>query len=259
MNFEDVPLGSQWLPVDDPKPKQENRDQVVEVTKAIQTQVKEWQVRENGSLALHSFEEQLAFAKRLLAEKMVSESFKTPQQLVIGFQYAKALGIPEILAVKMMYVVNGRPCLYAEGPLALVQRSGKMTSILESFIDENGDVISAPKKGVIYFGAKTSAWRQGDLDAQVDWFTLDDLERAKMDYTSFGKRKEVWVKNERLMMRYKARSMALKTKFADCLAGMHIVEHDFDGFVENDMFHGRMAEPSVTQELNDKYINEGKN
>ena len=104
--------------------------------------------RESGVLALQTLGDQLAFAKRLIDDKMISTTFETPQQVVIGIQYAKALQIPEILALKMMYVQNGKPTLYAEGPLALVQRSPKFLRINEYFVDEEGERICPANKNL---------------------------------------------------------------------------------------------------------------
>lgn len=184
-------------------------------------------VTEKGQIALASLEDQLSFAKKLIDEKMISDTFKTPQQVVIAFQYAKALNMNELLALKMMYVVNGRPALYAEGPLSLVQRSPSFYKINEVYVDENGDEITKPKKDLKIFGSVTKLWRKGDEAPQIDWFTLDDLAKAGLDKNGYGKKKDVWDKWERIMMRYKARTMGLRSKFADSLAGIPIAEYDF--------------------------------
>lgn len=186
-------------------------------------------VRDDGSLALNSLEDQLQFAQRLIKQGMVSESFKTPQQVVIAFQYAKALAIPELLAVKMMYVVNGKPSLFAEGPLSLVQRNQAFWKIREFFIDSECNEICLKNKNLKseVYGAVTEVWRKGDDQPQVDFFTKDDLARAKLDQGRNGK-KDIWDKWERIMMRYKARAIALRSKFADLIAGVPISEYDFD-------------------------------
>ena len=52
-----------------------------------------------------------------------------------------------------------------------------------------------------------------------------ELKLAGLDVSKYGK-KDIWAKWERTMIRYKARSMALRSKFADLLAGIHIAEYD---------------------------------
>lgn len=205
------------------------------ITTEVQTQpkvpsheAKALSVDKAGALALSSLEDQLSFANRLLKEGMVSETFKTPQQLVVAFQYAKAMKMNELLAIKFMYVINGRPCLYSEGPLALCQRSGLVSGLEEFFIDENFERVCVEKKNLKapIYGAVTRIQRRGDSMVQEDYFTLDDLKRAGID-RHYGKKKDVWEKWERLMMRYKARTIALRSKFADLIAGIPIAEYDF--------------------------------
>lgn len=212
-------------------------------------------VNERGSFALQSLEDQLAFAGRLMREGAISETFKTPQQVVIAFQYAKALGINEILAVKMMYVVNGRPCLYGEGPLSLCQSKGLVDKIEEFFIAEDGQKICFENKNLTapVYGAVTRIWRKGDPLVQEDYFTKIDLQIAKMNIGKHGV-KDVWQRYERNMMRYKARSMALKTKFADGIAGIPIAEHDFNFSPETPEIAPTMfSENNVARELNETY------
>lgn len=218
---------------------------------------KSLQVTETGSVALQSIADQTRFAKRLIDLKMVSDTFKTPQQLVVGFQYAKDLKIPVMLAVKMMYVIKGKPSLYGDGPLLLCQRTGLVSKIREFFIDEKMEEICVKNKNLKakVWGAVTQVWRKGDDTMQEDFFTLEDLARAKMDMGSNG-RKEVWEKYERNMMRYKSRSLALKTKFADLIGGISIAEHDDDFSPETPEI--LQEKKDAAKELNEAYSDSGQ-
>jgi hypothetical protein len=226
---------------------------IPEAPKEVASNKKSLAVGQRGELALLTLEDQLGFAKKLIDEKMISDTFKTPQQVVVAFQYAKVMGLPEILAVKMMYVVNGRPSLFAEGPLSLVQRNPKFKSIREYFINEAGDEISPKNKNLKekVWGAVCEVMRQGDTEPQVDYFTLDDLALAKLDKNSKGEKKDVWAKWERLMLRYKARAIALRSKFADLIAGIPIAEYDFNHAPEMPM---KDVTGSDLKDFNEKYL-----
>lgn len=195
----------------------------------IKKDKKELETDDQGGFALRSLDDQLSFASKLMEQKMVSDTFKTPAQVVVAFQYAKAMRVNEILAVKMMYVVNGKPCLFGEGPLSLVQRTGLVNSMEEYFVDENIQRISVENKNLKapVFASITRIGRRNDSLMQEDFFSLEDLERSGIDRGYQGKRKDVWDKWERIMMRYKARSMALRSKFADLIAGIPIAEYDY--------------------------------
>lgn len=209
-----------------------------------------------GKLSLASLDDQKAFAMRMIADKMISDTFKTPQQVIIGIQYSKAMNLEPIVGLRMMYVVNGKPSLYGEGPLALCYRADQVAQIREFFIDEEGEEICFSKKNLKskVWGSVTQVWRKGDELMQEDTFTLDDMKRAKMDITDKG-RKTVWEKYERLMMRYKARSIALRTKFPDLIAGIPIAEY-------NDNFSPETPEIKEVpneSELNSVYLGKNEN
>lgn len=218
------------------------------------------QTDERGSLALYSLNDQMAFAKKLIDEKMVSSTFKTPQQVVIGFQYAKALKLNEMIGLRMMYVVNGRPCLYGEGPLSLVQRSGLLESIREYYVDGDMNVISVANKNLKaeVYASITQLRRKGDVETQEDFFSIDELNEAKLDVDSYGKPKDVWVKWLKIMMRYKARTMGLKSKFADVIAGIPIAEYDYD-FSPEVPIVPKEVKSSVVEDLDKAYPSTDEN
>lgn len=212
---------------------------------------------ERGELALMSLQDQLSFAKRLMSEKMISDTFKTEQQVVIGIQYAISLKLQPIVALKMMYVVNGRPCLFGDGPLSLCKNRGHVSKHREFFYDKEHKEICFANKNTNekVYGACTQIWRSGDELCQEDYFTTDDMDRAGLDKSKFGK-KDVWDKFERNMLRYKARSMALHAKFPDLIAGVPIAEYD-DHF-SPDVPGEFVKSETEAEKLNKLYLTEDK-
>lgn len=214
---------------------------------------------DQGAFALKTMDDQMAFAGRLIADKLVSSTFTTTAQVIIGIQYAKSMQMEPILALRRMYVVNGVPCLYSEGPLALCQRSAHWGKIREYYLAQDMREICPQNKNLDAeaFAAVTEVWRNGDEHPQIDFFTVTDMEKAGLNQTASGKPKDVWVKWQRLMLRYKARSMALKSKFADCLMGIAIAEHEFNYTPE--MPDVRVVRSSkAADELNREYLGEAK-
>lgn len=176
----------------------------------------------SGLMTLTSVQDQLAFAKRLIDERMISSTFKTASQVVVAIQWAISMKLEPVAALRQIYVVNGRPCLWGDGPMMLVQRSGQMESIEEFFVAADGKKIcfeNGNLKDEVY-ASVTRVKRRGDAVVQEDYFTLDDMERGGL--TGKG---DTWRKWTRIMCRYRARSLALKSKFPDLLNGMDIAEH----------------------------------
>lgn len=198
----------------------------------------EWNLSETGLMKLDSISQQKAFAQQLMAQGVISKTFKTVEQIIIAMQYCAALSLPAVKGLKMMYVINGQPALYGDGPLMLAKSSGLVADMKEFFIDEDGEEICFANKNLKkkVWGCVTRMKRKGEDTWQEDSFTLHDLEVAQLDKTVVWKngkptdefkKKDVWEKFERNMMRYKARTLCLKSKFADVINGVPIAEHDF--------------------------------
>ena len=200
---------------------------------------------QNGEFKLDSFQDQLNFANLLIQKRLVSETFKEPAQLVIAIQACKSLGLNPITGLKMFYVVGGKPALYGDGPLSLIQSSGKLDSLEEFFIDDKGEKICLENKNLNaeVFGAVCRMKRKGDPTTQEDFFTEVDRKNAMLN-------SPVWSKYKRNMMRYRVRAMCAKSKFADVLNGLEIAEYTYsdlpsEGEINNDK--------SKLTELNEKF------
>ncbi len=217
--------------------------------------------KDTGVTSLVTLDEQIHFAALLMKNGMISETFKTAQEVLIGIQYAKAMTLDPIIALRMMYVLNGKPTLWGDGPLSLAWRSKLLVSVEEFFIDDSGERICAEKKNLRQpvFGAVTRLWRKGDPLPQEDHFTLADLELAGIDKNKQGT-KVTWQKYRRIMMRYKARTLALKSKCTDLINGIPIAEFDFNYTPEvpeiTEFDHEKNSVKGFRSFVNDQITNE---
>lgn len=203
---------------------------------------------ENGELALNSLSEQLAFAKNLIEKGLVSPTFKNEQALVLAFQMAKSLNIAPLVAIKNCYVVGNKPSFFGDLPLAVCQASGNFQSIEEFSFDkemkricfDNGN-LGAPVEGAV-----CRVWRKGDPVPAEEYFTMSEAGKAGLVGS------QTWQKYAKTMLKMRARSAALKVKFADSLNGMSIMEYDHDELP--DTFVGKNeAEKDRTESLNAQY------
>lgn len=181
----------------------------------------------NGELSLESINDQMAYAQKLINEKMISSTFKTAQQVVIGIQYAISLKMDALPALRNMYVIKGRPCLWGDGPLSLAQRTGKIEGFEEFYVNKDLKKICYENKNLKdeVYASVCRIKRKGDECWQEDFFTLDDMKKAGLAEDKWGK-KETYKKYQRIMIRYKARTLSLKSKFADLLNGMDVAEYN---------------------------------
>jgi len=178
---------------------------------------------EAGKFAPKTVEDAYRMARLYLASKMLPARFNTAESIVVGMQYAIELGLSPLTGMRQIAVVQGTPCTYGDLPLALVQRSGKMESIREYLIDDKGTEICTTNKNLQAPAvcAVCIVKRKGDAEPLERFFSLDDAKVAGLGGSP------TWKAYPKLMLKYRARSQALKDKFFDCLNGIAIAEYDY--------------------------------
>lgn len=195
-----------------------------EATTVTMTVKPELNFDESGKMAPKTFEASYRQAQVYLASKMLPVRFNTPESIVVGMQYALELGLHPLTGLRQIAVVQGTPCTFGDLPLAMVQRTGKMESINEYLIDDKGVKICTDNKNLQAKAvcAVCIVKRKGDPEPLERFFSLDDASVAGLGGSP------TWKAYPKLMMKYRARSQALKDKFADCLNGIAIAEYDYN-------------------------------
>lgn len=178
---------------------------------------------EGGKLVPKNFKDTWSMAHLYLKSKMLPARFNTAESIVVGMQYAIELGLQPLTGMRQIAVVQGTPCTFGDLPLALVQRTGKMESINEYLIDDKGVKICTENKNLSgnAVAAVCRVKRKGDPEILERFFSLDDAKTAGLGGSP------TWKAYPKVMMKYRARSQALKDKFADCLNGIAIAEYDY--------------------------------
>lgn len=178
----------------------------------------------SGLLVPKSFDDAYRIAKIQLASKMLPARFNTPEMIFVATQFARELGLQPLTALRQIAVVQGTPCTFGDLPLALVQRSGKMESIREYTIDKDGNEICTKNKNLSAdaVAAVCIVKRKGDPEPLERFFSMADARTAGLGGSP------TWKAYPKLMLKYRARSQALKDKFPDCLNGIAIAEYDFN-------------------------------
>lgn len=152
--------------------------------------------------------------------------FDTQAKVLTAMQFARELGLPPLSAMRQIAVVEGTPSLFGDLPLSLCYRSGQLEWIREYLLDEQEQQICLANKNLKakVWGAVCVVKRRNDLELVEAVFSLDDARNAGLFPAG---PKAAWTKYPKRMLRYRARSMALKDKMPDCLNGIAIAEYDF--------------------------------
>lgn len=186
--------------------------------------------RQTGSgfaLQPNSMGEAMQMAEMLSSSQMVPKNYQNrPQDTLVAMMMGSELGLNPIQALQNIAVINGKPAIYGDALLALVQSHPRFGGHEESFDDAT-------------MTATCTVWRKGDPTKHTVKFSQEDAQKAGL----WGK-SGPWQSYPKRMLMWRARGYALRDKFADALGGLITVEEARDIPPEQDITPPR-AEPEV--------------
>lgn len=187
---------------------------------AVQKVSKQIEATEKGVLIGLTFEDQYRLARAYHASGLMPHALSSPEKVLVALQLCHELGLPPMTSVGKIMVLNGTPSIFGDLPLALVRKSGLLSSFEETWLrNEKGEVI----------GAKCVASRKGESLPVVREFTIEDAKVAKLWLkTSRDGKPTPWVLYPQRMLQLRARGWCLKDLFTDVLMGISIMEYEGD-------------------------------
>lgn len=168
--------------------------------------------RSNGfALQPHSMSEAMKMADMLSSSQMVPKQYQRhPQDTLVAMMMGSELGLNPIQSLQNIAVINGKPSIYGDALLALVQNHPAFGGHEESF-DEST------------MTATCTVWRKGDAQKHTVTFSKRDAELAKL-----WDKQGPWTQYPKRMLMWRARGYALRDKFADALGGLITAEEAQD-------------------------------
>ena len=148
--------------------------------------------------------EAMTFCEMLASSNMVPKDYiGKPQNILVAIQWGMELGLAPMQSLNSITVINGKPSVWGDALMALVQSSPVYEDI-EEYIEDEGTpnpvaVCVATRKGHKPVTAK---------------FSVEDAKRAGL----WGK--NTWASYPQRMLQHRARGFALRSAFADVLKGM---------------------------------------
>ena len=169
--------------------------------------------RVGGGLALATFDDAFRFAKMVAASDFAPKDFRgKPESCLLAIQHGSEVGLSPMQSLQSIAVINGRPTIWGDAALALVQSSPACEYIRE-YIEGDGD------QAVAVCEVK----RRGYPAATVSTFSMFDAKRAGLS----GKAGP-WTQYPARMLALRARGFALRNAFADALRGLVTAEEAQD-------------------------------
>ncbi len=176
-------------------------------------------IRHGNGFALEpsNLKEAMDMAKMLSDSAMVPACYKgKAADTLVAMMMGNEVGLNPIQALQNIAVINGRPSIYGDALLALVQNHPAFGGIEESF-DEST------------MTATCTVWRKnGSKHTQA--FSQKDAVTAKL----WGKAGP-WTQYPKRMLQMRARGFAVRSQFADALAGLITREEAEDMPVEREV------------------------
>ena len=161
------------------------------------------------SLAPKTFEDAIKFSEMLSKSDFVPNTFKNkPGDILAAIQMGYEVGLSPMAALQNIAVINGRPSIWGDALLAIVQASGKLEYIKET---DDGTCATCEVK------------RIGDRFPCISTFSDKDAQAAGL-----LDKQGPWKQYRPRMRKSRARGFALRDKFADVVKGVITREEAID-------------------------------
>jgi len=190
-------------------------------------------------VVLRTIEDLKEVSKYFAASGLMPKGLEKPEAVFVAIQMGLEIGLGPMQAVQNVAVINGRPSVWGDAALALIQGSG--------YLEDFDEQITGSIKGND-LKATCTARRKGRPKPVVREFSLEDAKLAGL----FGKTGP-WSQYPKRMMQMRARSWALRDLFPDVLKGVRIAEEAQDMPVDAEW---EPAEPVSTEALAEPVISE---
>lgn len=154
-----------------------------------------------------SLKEAMEYAKIIANSDLAPKDYKEKAaNVLVAIQYGNEIGLKPLQAIQNIAVINGRPCVWGDAMIALVQSHPLCEYIREEF-----------KNDTAYCTVK----RRGE-EEHTSSFSKNEAEIAGLS------KKEVWKNYPKRMLQMRARAYALRDKFSDILKGIAMREEAMD-------------------------------
>lgn len=206
-----------------PEAKEEQKQ---EIKKPTPTPPPPMLASSNGMIIGNTFEERFRVCKLYAASGMMPKGYDTPEKVFAGIQYAIELGFEDkpLSALRNIAIINGQPSIWGEMPLALVKSSPTFEFIDEFFEDKEGIRLPETCSPKDVWAAVCLVQRKGE---KVRRFAYTQDDRTTLGVAA------IWKQFEKIMMKRKARAIALKDTWPDVLMGIKIAEYDNHVYLDN--------------------------
>ena len=165
----------------------------------------------SGALVPTDLDAVQRIAKMMSASGMMPKGMGSVAAISVAIMQGLEVGLKPMQSVQSIAVINGRPAIWGDAMLALVQASGQLDDISE-------DPIIDSKTGEVT-GYRCTVKRAGRSSHTQQIFTREMAKRAGLLDKSGP-----WTQYPERMLQLRARAFALRDAFPDSLRGLGMAE-----------------------------------
>lgn len=207
--------------------EQQTEERPPEESKEIVPRKAQLVANERGYIAPTSIEEAVRLANAVVVGRLAPNSYNNdPGMITLGIMSALEAGLPPLYGLRQIAIIQGRPVIWGDAAMALVQSKNLIDEYHEEEIGakpETSDLNKWPDD----YGYRVRIKRRGQKGEYVGEFTVGHAKRAKLWMNA---KKTPWMEHPQRMLKIRARAFPLRDGFADGLAGLAIREEVEDTF-----------------------------
>jgi hypothetical protein len=162
-----------------------------------------------AGLDRHAFEPRdfgsaLELAEQLIKSGLLPRAVSTPQAGLALVMFGRDLGLSAMQSLRLIHVIDQRPCLSAEGMVGVVLASG-LAEYVRTI--RSTDTL-----------AEIETKRRGAPEPERTTWTIEDAQRAKLAD------KPIWRQYPRAMLLHRAQAELCRRVFSDVVGGIYTTE-----------------------------------
>lgn len=185
---------------------------------------------------IQSLDQAMEYAKLIADSDLAPKDYRgKPGNVLIAMQFGAEIGLKPMQSIQNIAVINGRPSLWGDAMIALVQSHPLCESIHERYENQT---------------AYCTVKRRGDAESYTYEFSKEDAKLAGL----LGK-SGPWSMYPERMQQMRARAFALRDKFSDVLKGIAMREEVQDYVIEGTATEKKAAAADkITQLIESKSV-----
>ena len=162
-------------------------------------------------VTLNTLDELWRFSTMVAQSGMAPKGMEKPESIVIALQLGMEVGLTPMASLQNIAVINGRPTIWGDGAMALVQGSPLCEYINEYYEGEGENLVA-------YCAVKRTGQKE-----HLASFSYKEAKHANL----IGK-SGPWTTYPKRMLMMRSRGFALRDKFSDLLKGIKTAEEVID-------------------------------